>query len=299
MKSSDRRNIKNVAIIANPISGMGKASRLLPALQRELGSLGIDSDILLTQAVGDGISLARAAAEGHDAVVAVGGDGTINEVINGVAQRGVPFAAFPTGTANVLAKEFRLPRDPREFARVLAQGNITPLDTGVVGNRRFALFAGIGLDASIVRVLSQVRTSTISMFHYVWPTVRVLWEFASPELTVHVDDRLLTKHGSYCLIANVRSYGGPFEIASKADPTDGLLDVCVTTGHRRRDMIRYFWAGFIARMVERDDVITARGQQIVVSAQREASFQVDGDCAGTLPATFTVQAGALPLICPG
>jgi len=290
--------LKRVVIIANPISGMGRTVRAVPRLRRALKALGIRARLRVTRRAGDGQLLAAALADGCDAVIAVGGDGTINEVVNGIAGRGIPFATFPTGTSNVLAKEFGLPSNVRAFAEMLANAKVTWIDTARVGQRRFALFAGIGLDARVTRILSRVRKSTISLFHYVLPTLKVIREFDPPKLTVSVDGKVFADDASYCLVSNVRSYGGPFEIAWRADPTDGLLDVCVTLGRRRRDMLRYFWASVVRQLKDHGDVLYTRGRRISVTAAREAPYQVDGDFAGVLPMTINVQPRSLPLLGP-
>ena len=292
--------IRRAVIIGNPISGRGRTARALPALKRELQALGIDAQIRLTAKAGDARAFAADLA-GIDAVVVVGGDGTINEVVNGLPlPTSTLFAVFPTGTGNVLAKEFQLPRTPPQFARLLLKPAVRRLDLAQVADRRFALFAGIGLDAKITHLLSQTRTSTISMLHYVRPTLSVLWNFQAPALTVLVDGQKLAENASYCLIANVRSYGGPFEIASHADPSDGLLDVYVTLGTRRRDIFRYFWSSLTRRLHDHHDVLHARAKEITVTAPQppHAPFQLDGDYAGTLPATFHVLPHSLPLLCP-
>jgi diacylglycerol kinase (ATP) len=289
--------IRRVVIIGNPISGRGRTARALPALQHELRRVGVDAQIRLTAKAGDARRFATQ-IEGFDAAVAVGGDGTINEVVNGLPLTPATFfAVFPTGTANVLAKEFRLPRTAGQFAQMFVRPAFRWLDLGQVAARRFALFAGIGLDGKITHILSQTRRSTISMLHYVRPTFSVLWNFDAPRLTVIADGTQLTDRGSYCLIANVRSYGGPFEIASHADPSDGLLDVYVTLGTHRRDMLRYFWSSLVGRLHDHHDVLHTRAREIAVAAPA-APFQVDGDYAGAVPAVFHVLPRALPLLCP-
>ena len=107
--------IRRVVIIGNPISGMGRTARALPALQHELHRVGIDAQVRLTAKAGDARRFA-ADLQDFDVVIAVGGDGTINEVVNGLPlPTSALFAVFPTGTANVLAKEFRLPRTAAQF----------------------------------------------------------------------------------------------------------------------------------------------------------------------------------------
>lgn len=291
-------SIRRVGIIANPVSGLGRSARVLPALERELSRSGIEAEVCLTERSGHAGELAARFLGRADAVVAVGGDGTINEVLNGIARHDLPFAVFPTGTANVLAKEFRLPHTVRDFVRMVRHGRIRIIDTGVVNGKRFVLFAGIGLDARVTRILSHVRKSTISMLDYVLPTMKVVLEFRSPELSLTVDGKRFAEGGSYCLISNVRKYGGPFEISWQADPTDGLLDVVVTLGRRRIDMLRYFWASFVRRLRDHGDVLHARGKEVVVEARHEAPYQLDGDFAGTLPAVFIMQPRSLALVTP-
>jgi len=155
-----------VKIIVNPVSGKGKALRRAEAVAATLRTLGCEVDLAQTKTGGDARRLAGESGS-FSAVVATGGDGTVNEVLNGFPDQGAPaLAMIPSGTANVLAKELRLSRKPEELARMLREGKETSWDVGIerVSGRRFLLFASAGYDAHVVRIFHAARTGPIAMW---------------------------------------------------------------------------------------------------------------------------------------
>lgn len=289
---------KKCLIIANPISGLGFGRRNAPRLEALLRQSGYDVELVWTDAEG----AARAAAEAADpgevtVILSVGGDGTLNEVVNGVGDRRIPVTIFPTGTGNVLAKEYGIPYDVSRVCDMIVRGKTVALDVGVIGDRRFLLFAGAGFDAAVTKALQQRRTGRISMLNYVGPTLRTFATYEFPEMTVAVDGRP-AGNATTVLISNVRSYGGPFGFLKDADPTDGAFDICLMRGRRRRDLLRYLWGGLRQNVLRHKDTAHLRGTLVELSADGDAPIQADGDFIGNLPARIEMLHARLPLIVP-
>jgi YegS/Rv2252/BmrU family lipid kinase len=280
-----------ILIIANPISGRGKSSRRAARIARLLQERGCTVDLRSTVRAGDAVRLAGDAA-GCAAVVAVGGDGTINEVLNGLPTHAPPLGIVPTGTANVMAKELGLPRRLGALAQVIARGHHTFWDLGInrTTGRKFLLFASAGFDAAIVRRFLSERGGTIRMSDYIAWGLRSLPDFEAPVIRVEVDGRLIEPRASWVEVANVAAYGGPLVLAPQALPTDGLFDVMIQTAHRRRDAMRLMFAGLwrygLRRPYPMRDLRLVRGRHVRLGAEGEPALQLDGDPAGALPATF-------------
>lgn len=285
-------------IVANPISGMGlarkRAPRLLDALHRE----GYDAELIFTSGAGDARTIASNAVPSEvSCIVAVGGDGTLNEIVNGVGDKRIPISLFPAGTGNVLAKEYHFPFRIKNACRMLATRRIVDMDVAVVNGRRFILFAGAGFDAIVARELCLNRRGRITMLSYIFPTIRTFFKYPFTPLSVTVDGQSAGVATSV-LIANVHTYGGPFGFVRNADPADGMLDVCLMRGTRRIDLIRYVLSGIIRRNLDFADTQVVRGRNVTISASGDVPVQADGDYIGELPVNVELLPGRLPVIVP-
>ena len=289
---------KKCLIIANPISGLGFGRRNAPLLETQLRENGYEVELFWTTAQG----AARAAAEEANAddvsvILCVGGDGTLNEIVNGVGDKRIPVTIFPTGTGNVLAKEYGIPYNVSRVCEMIVHDRTKWLDVGVIGNRRFILFAGAGFDAAVTMSLHRRRTGRISMLSYVSPVLRALVTYRFPEIEVRVDGQFAGT-ATCVIVSNVHSYGGPFEFTQQADPTDGLLDVCLMRGRSRWDLVRYMWGGLRRRLLRYEDTKHLRGAVIELDSKSEVPLQADGDFIGNSPVKIELLHARLPVIVP-
>ena len=287
-------------MIANPISGRGRSRRRADRVAARLRELGCEVDLRFTAAAGDATRLA-AAVDGHDAVVAVGGDGTINEVLNGLPEDGPPLATVPAGTANVFAKELGLARDTARLADAIAGGAERRWDLAVRGDgRKFLLFASAGYDAAIVDRFLARREGTILMSDYIAWGLRSLLDFEAPDIRVEVDGELVEARASWVEVANVAAYGGPLVLAPDAAPDDGLFDVMIQTAHRRRDAMRLIFAGLVRYFTRgrypMRDLRRVRGRRVKLTSDARVAIQIDGEPAGALPAEFEMREGGVRVL---
>jgi YegS/Rv2252/BmrU family lipid kinase len=297
-----------IKIIVNPFSGGGKARRLAESVAGELRRTGCAVEVHETRQTG-------AQGGGFSVVGCAGGDGTINEVVNGLPEGdATPLALLPSGTANVLAKELHLPRDPGRLARIIHEGREIRWDLGVdhTHGRKFLLFAGAGYDAHVVHLFHSARRKPA----YVWNSalwnmgLYVVWgmksilAYSAPRIAVELDGKPITAEATWVQISNVRSYGGPLAFTPRARPDDGLFDVMVQRAGQRRDVVRMFWAGllnyFLPVDIRTPDVAFYRAREVRLATAdgRSVPLQVDGDPAGQLPAHFQVLPGALRILAP-
>jgi diacylglycerol kinase (ATP) len=301
-------------IIANPVSGGGRAWRLAQQAAALMRDRGRQVDLFRTERAGDA---RRGAADsaGYQAVVAVGGDGTVNEVVNGLPPSGAPaLGLLPGGTANVLAKELGLPRDARRLARILVDGREIAWDLARerLSDRRFLLFASAGYDAHVVHLFHLSRKRPPSVFtpslynmglYALWGAKSIV-DYRAPRMRVEVDGRLVADDASWVQVSNISKYGGPLVFTPGARPDDSFLEVMVQRAHERRDVIRMLWAGLYNGITGRRfhssdvDFHPARRVRLDSVDGREVPLQVDGDPAGHLPAEFELLPGAIRVIAP-
>lgn len=288
--------LPSLKIIANPVSGGGRAEVLLPTFRDALEETGFQVQYFLTRRKGD--AELEASRRSASRILVFGGDGTINEVINGLKDHPVPFTAIPLGTANLLAREFHLPKKVENVVGMLLEDRILPIDVCAAEKRRFLMVAGIGFDAEVTRRMKSVREGTISMLSYIGPILRTLLDYGPPSLEVLIDNKQVAKNASSVVIGNIRNYGGFFSITSRADPCDGLLDVCVFKGRNRRSLLRYGIAAFLKRVPSLKDAEYYRGKSLKVFSPKPEPVQLDGDFFGTTPFSCEIIPEAASLIVP-
>lgn len=287
-----------VLIIANPIAGRGGGAAAAEALYRELSRRDVLVDRVITRRAGDAFT--RAQTPGLDCVAVVGGDGTVNEVVNGLKGLAAQLAIFPVGTANVVAWELGVPPEAGAVADLIVGGVGRVIDAGRVGSRRFLLGAGAGLDAAVVERVHRLRGKRLSYLSYVRPVLAVVCARSYAKLTVTVDGARISEGAEYAVIGNCRCSAGVLAVTPQARLDDGLLDVCCVRDLGLARLARLALATRRKGFSERRDLTYVQGREVTLApagADRVA-FQVDGDPAGELPVTVTVEPGAVRVAAP-
>lgn len=288
---------RRLLVIANPISGGGRAQERVPALCRELADRDIEAEAFFTTRAGDGAERARAAAdESWDGLIAAGGDGTINEVLNGMPDPSRPLGFLPVGTANVLALELGLPADPRHAADTIEDGYLQRHPIGECDGRRFLLFVGAGVDGAVVERLSQVRTGTLGKHKWLAPILHIVRRWPRYDLAAELADGTQLKNLSSVLVTRVRNYGGVVRLAEGIDPRDDLLHV---HAFRMKSRTAWIWQGLRAfcgrlRAGRALTIHPTRG----VTIQGRAPYHLDGDHGGHSPITIGLATTAAQLYAP-
>jgi len=292
-------------IIVNPVSGRGRAGKLAQAVTDLLRRQGCTVDLTPTQKGGDARRLA-ADCRGFAALAATGGDGTVNEVLNGLPADPPPLAMLPSGTANVLAKELRLPRTPEGLARILREGREAIWDLGVerVSGRKFLLFASAGYDAHVVHVFHAARTGPIQMWQYIYWGMKSLLEYSVPRIAVEVDGSRVTSEAAWVTVSNVPSYGGPLVFTPHARPDNQTFEVMIQRARHKRDIVRMFFAAILSWLTGYEyrmpDVSfhQARRVRLTSTDGHPVPVQVDGDPGGHLPGDFEIVPGGIRVLAP-
>jgi diacylglycerol kinase (ATP) len=295
-----------IQIIVNPVSGKGKALRLAEEVTGLLRGQGCTVDLRPTQKGGDARMFA-AESRGYGALAATGGDGTVNEVLNGLPSDGAPaLAMLPSGTANVLAKELGLPRDAAGLAAVLREGREVQWDLGVErhSRRKVLLFASAGYDAHVVHLFHAARTGPIRMWQYAWWGIKSILGYAAPSIAVEIDGATVEPDAAWVLISNVTNYGGPLVFTPRARPDNQTFEVLIQRGRRRWDVLRLFWGALVRWMTGLDLQLRgvtyhpARRVRLTSADGRPVPLQVDGDPGGVLPGDFEVVPGGIRVLAP-
>lgn len=297
--------VRRLLVIHNPTAG-GRRARRLRAVVSRLEARGLSVAVRPTGKRGDAEDFARNADPAEiDAVVAAGGDGTINEVINGLAVhaaggRPLPLGIVPMGTANVLAAELGLSTDVERIAAAIAGGRRTMIWPALANGRVFSLMAGVGLDARVVERVDPRVKRLIGKGAYVAETLVQLATRPDHRYRVTLDDAPPQEVASV-IVAKGHFYGGRFICAPDARLTEPELHVCLFPRGGRLNALRYVWgvtAGRLARFPEYR-VVTAKRVRIEGPAGDGLfadAVQGDGDVLARLPVEITLAGWRLPVL---
>ena len=284
---------ERIPVIVNPAARSRRASLVV----EQLRALDPPPELHLTEHPGHATEIAeRLAREGRELVVAAGGDGTVNEVLQGLCKVNATrrdvnshtaLGALPAGTMNVFALElgYRSHRQLTKPWRIMAGGARRQVDLWQANEQYFVQLAGIGLDAEIIRQTTSEAKNRLGPLSYLLSALKVINQ-KGPVLTVSTEGRP-DLHGSLVLVGNGRNYGGRFRMFRYAEHTDGLLDVLIF-----REPIN-LWNGLqllrgtlFGGYRRKEDIDYLQFSQFKVTCDREIAFEVDGEFAGMAPVTF-------------
>ena len=274
--------MQNTFIILNPAARSERARRWRARVEQ----LARGAVICATSCIGEAELLARRAAlEGYEKIVAAGGDGTINEVVNGLAGTDAALGLLPIGTVNVFATELQLPATRLEECwKIICAGHTRAIDLPNANGKHFVQLAGVGLDAQAVKETSTAFKRSFGPLSYLISAAQIASR-PPPPLTIE-SENAATREGSFVLIGNGRLYGGPFPFFKRALIDDGLLDVLVFKRLGYFDIIRYLQDVIFSPSINRPDVEYFQTKRLRVSSPEQVPVEVDGELIGQCPVEF-------------
>ena len=294
-----------ICVIFNPAARGNKARRF----RHFLNELSLQCALKATTGPGDARRFAQAAvATGYDIIAAAGGDGTVNEVLNGIGDEPDGFAktrlgVLPLGTVNVFARELKIPLKLERAWQVLKRAQETRIDLGRADSfddgrpqqRYFIQLGGAGLDARAIELVSWKLKKSAGPVAYLVAGFQALAE-KQPRLRVSADGK--TIEGELALLGNGKFYGGPFDIFPGADLRNGRLEACVFPRVNAGSLLRLAPGFLTRRKLSEHRVQRLRATKIELASNLPAAFELDGEWIGRLPATFTVEQKKLCVVIP-
>ncbi len=290
----------SIIIIFNPIA-KGASGRKISKASDFLESKGYKVKILTTKNKGHAEILAREAIkENPSLIIAGGGDGTFNEVINGIVGSDIPMAILPMGTTNVLAKELGLSESVKGALKVairrtpksVSVGKISITHHSSVISRYFLLMAGIGFDGEAVFRIKEAIKKISGKGAYIISGFETLLNYNPKELIIDIDGK--RHYGYSVIISKVAKYGGNFKITPDASLTDPSFYVCLFKGKRRFDILKYVIGIILGNHLRFADVEYIKATHVRVEG--DAHIQIDGDYFGKGNAEIEIVPDALRLL---
>jgi diacylglycerol kinase (ATP) len=294
-------------IIVNPFAGHEDASRTRRRLGGAFAELNAPFDLLQTTHPGHAAAAAREAARlGYRAVVVCGGDGTLAEAATGLGGSSVPLGLIPRGTGNQVAHNLGIPLAFNDAVNVAVNGHEIAIDLGRIGERAFALVAGAGFDAAVMRTATRELKERWGFGAYIYAAVREALTATPQHFRITADERTFEVDAVSVLVANVGElFAGwlPLRFSLAPQPTsawhDGMFDVVIVAPRKVPDVATILWRAAHRQFTGSDRLVHFQAESITIDADPPIAVQVDGDPAGETPVSMTVLRNAMRIMVPG
>jgi diacylglycerol kinase (ATP) len=278
--------VTDTIVILNPTAGSPEHVR---SWQERVESLAGDCPVRLTSHSGDAEALARRAIkEGFTRIVAAGGDGTVNQVANGIAGSSAALGVLPMGTINVFAMELGLPLHSLQLCwEIVAGANVRLVDLPSANGKCFVQLAGVGLDAQVVKETSVAFKRSFGPLSYLISAAQIAAR-QPPRLFIESENSPV-EEGSFVLIGNGRLYGGPFPFFKQAAIDDGLFDVVVFKRLGYLEIIKYLQDVVFSSDINVPEIEYFQTRQLRITSEQDVPLELDGELAGSCPVDFQIR----------
>jgi diacylglycerol kinase (ATP) len=286
--------VNDTFVILNPAAHSERALRRRARVQELAGT----SVVYATSRTGEAETFARRASqEGYQKIVAAGGDGTVNEVVNGIAGTEATLGVLPLGTMNVFANEIGLPtHDLDSCWNVIQNENTRLVDLPIANQKFFIQLAGVGLDAQVVKETSSAFRRSFGPVSYLIAAAQIAAR-KPPRLLIESENASINE-GSFVLIGNGRLYGGPFPFFKHAVIDDGLFDVVVFKRLGYLEIIKYLQDVVFSSEIRTPEVEYFQTRRLRVDSDEEVPVELDGELVGVCPVEFSLRERSLRVLVP-
>jgi diacylglycerol kinase (ATP) len=287
--------VTDTVVILNPTAGSLDTNR---DWQERVESIACGWPIRTTSHAEEAAALARSAVEeGFGRIVAAGGDGTVNQVANGIAGSNAVLGILPIGTINVFAMELGLPANDLKLCwDIVAAGNVRLVDLPTANGKCFVQLGGIGLDAQAVKETTLASKRSLGPLSYLITAAHIAAR-QPPKLFI-TSEKASVREGSFVLIGNGRLYGGPFPFFKHAVIDDGLLDVVMFKRLGYLEIIKYLQDVVFSSDIRAPEIEYFQARYLRVTSEQDVPIELDGELAGTCPVDFQVHEKALRVLAP-
>jgi diacylglycerol kinase (ATP) len=268
--------MKKILFIINPRSGVDRVKALQGLIEQHLDKNKYTHEIAYTQYAKHGTELARKAAEeGIEIVVAVGGDGSVNDIIAGIHGTKTTLAIIPKGSGNGLARSLKIPLDPAHALALINKGTTATIDLGKADDRIFVSNTGVGFDALVARKFA--KSNRRGMAIYSWIVTKYLWMYKEWKWDIEVDGISMQEKAFILTVANAAQFGYNFKIAPLADLQDGLFDIVIIKKYPKILGALIALRAFQGTLMKSKYVLHFKGKNVTISHPQLSLLQMDGD----------------------
>ncbi len=286
-----------IKFIVNPTAGKGKAQIARTMIEEKLENYNDHSfSFEETSCPGDATRITREAiAKQYDIVVSVGGDGTVNEIIQGLVGSDIKLGIIPAGSGNDLAKSVGIPKDIHSALSLVLASNVQEIDVGRVNEQYFINVAGIGFDVEVLNQLESIRKFFSGTLAYVLSVLKTLISYKFKNVTLILDDQQIEREILLVAIGNGRYYGGGMMITPSALVDDGYFDICIINKLSKLRILKLFPTIFKGTHIHEPEVECFRAKRVKIVSE-DIAINCDGEIIGNTPISFSIADFKLNLI---
>lgn len=268
-----------ILFIVNPVAGGGKAKKLIPLIEKTMKECNKKYKIIITTEPEEATEIAKRESKNHEVIVAVGGDGTVNEVATGlIRNNGGVLGVIPGGTGNDMARSLDIPMDPAEALETLCKAYKKNMDIGMVNGSYFLNIASIGFDAEVVMNNMKIKKKIKNEFSYVISVIYSLISFKKKKVEIEIDGKIIKDQVYLLAVGNGKYYGGGMKIIPMAKIDDGYLDICTISNISKFKILFLFPTIFKGTHVEHTKHVKIyKGKRIKFKSEEGLLLNVDGE----------------------
>ncbi|MFC4078012.1 diacylglycerol/lipid kinase family protein [Salinithrix halophila] len=286
--------------LVNPAAGNGRGQQVWNRVRKKLEKTSIPYQAEITSYAGEATEIARKLAEqpGIRAIVAIGGDGTVHEVGNGLVKTEIPLGYIPAGSGNDFASAHGIPSHPERALERILRHQVRRIDTAQVNNRMMIGFSGIGFDGKVAEsVNSSSSKRWLGRFAYLAGAFQTWARFRPYQMTLVVDGQPFHYQGIWLIaVANIPNYGGGMLICPHADSGDGLLDLCCVHSLTKARFLQIIPSVFRGAHIHHPSVSLHRGETFTITSDPPLPIHADGEIIGKTPATIRIHPQSLSIL---
>ena len=281
---------KKYKLIANPAAGRGRSGETVFRVLELLKARGVEFDLELTKGPRDAAIIARKALEGFDVIVAIGGDGTINEIMPGMLFSDKPLGIVPAGSGNDFIKSMGIPNNTNKAVDILLKGNARSIDVGKINGTYFANGVGIGFDAAVNRASYTINHSKRGLFLYFCALLKTLGKYGAVPLAITINREIFNQSTFLLTVGNGTTVGGGFKLTPRAKVDDGLLDVTIVKPLALPVLLWHLPKVFLGTIERVKKYATLRRtEKLTVVSTGPVPVHVDGEIYGNGETRFEIE----------
>lgn len=297
MTGAIRQPEERALAIVNPVAGNGSGARLASRIAAEFRAQGMRVDVVQTPAPDEAARLAReGAADGYGVIIAAGGDGTANEIANGISGSGAALALYPLGSGNDFARALGYPRKRRDIPRFVREAQRRTIDLGEINGRVFVNSAGVGIDGHVAQRIAATSRVAGKTFGYFVGSLVGIATYRPEPMRVLVDGELHSGRFLTVVAANGTHFGSGMHVAPEASLDDGQLDVVLAGDLSRWSSLVALGKIYRGTHVDGKTILMKRARAIEIELQRPMRAQLDGETTMAQRFSIRVRPGALDVL---
>ncbi|MBB6449105.1 YegS/Rv2252/BmrU family lipid kinase [Geomicrobium halophilum] len=287
--------------IVNKVSGNGKACAIWSEVRKVLETREIDYEVFFTAQPKHATAIVKNLKKG--AVIVIGGDGTVHEVINGLVGFDIPLGIIPAGSGNDFARALKIPKDYREALDRILRGKSKAVDIGRIGGEYCVTVIGVGFDGQVAQIVNDskhkkwLNVFRLRKLQYIISVFKVLFGFKPVDMTISVDHQeIVMKNVWLIAVANFPYYAGGMVICPNAKGSDGLLELCIVHGMSKLQFVRVFPSVFKGNHISHPSIKMLSGKQIEIDSTPAMVVHGDGEIIGQTPIKINIEENALHVV---